>query len=64
MDHALDKPAEIIAPRLRYEDVNQQSLAFMLAAGHPSAALWSDEGGRSRAVTAWARIRCRVLWRV
>jgi putative DNA primase/helicase len=43
--HALDKSAEIIAPRLRYEDVNPQSLAFMLAAGHPSAALWSDEGG-------------------
>ncbi len=45
MDHALTKPAELIAPRLRYEDVNPQSLAFMLAAGHPSAALWSDEGG-------------------
>lgn len=45
MDHALEKPAELIAPRLRYEDVNPQSLAFMLAAGHPSAALWSDEGG-------------------
>ena len=44
MDHALEKPAELIAPRLRYEDVNPQSLAFMLAAGHPSAALWSDEG--------------------
>ena len=45
MDQALEKPAELIAPRLRYEDVNPQSLAFMLAAGHPSAALWSDEGG-------------------
>ncbi|MGH8554576.1 MAG: DUF3987 domain-containing protein [Gammaproteobacteria bacterium] len=45
MDHALDKPAEIIAPRLRYEDVNPQSLAHYLATGHPSAALWSDEGG-------------------
>ena len=45
MEHALQKPAELIAPRLRYEDVNPQSLAFMLAAGHPSAALWSDEGG-------------------
>lgn len=45
MDHALEKPAELIVPRLRYEDVNPQSLAFMLAAGHPSAALWSDEGG-------------------
>lgn len=45
IDHALQKPAELIAPRLRYEDVNPQSLAFMLAAGHPSAALWSDEGG-------------------
>ena len=44
-DHALEKPVELIAPRLRYEDVNPQSLAFMLAAGHPSAALWSDEGG-------------------
>lgn len=33
-DHALTKPAEIIAPRLRYEDVNPQSLAFMLATGH------------------------------
>jgi putative DNA primase/helicase len=43
--HVLDKPAEIIAPRLRYEDVNPQSLAFMLANGHPSAALWSDERG-------------------
>ena len=43
--HSSAKPAEIIAPRLRYEDVNPQSLAFMLAAGHPSAALWSDEGG-------------------
>jgi putative DNA primase/helicase len=45
MEHVLQKPAELIAPRLRYEDVNPQSLAFMLAAGHPSAALWSDEGG-------------------
>jgi putative DNA primase/helicase len=45
MEHALQRPAEIIAPRLRYEDVNPQSLPFMLAAGHPSAALWSDEGG-------------------
>lgn len=45
IDHALQKPAELIAPRLRYEDVNPQSLAFMLASGHPSAALWSDEGG-------------------
>jgi len=45
MEHAVQKPAEIIAPRLRYEDVNPQSLPFMLATGHPSAALWSDEGG-------------------
>lgn len=45
MDHAVQKPAELIAPRLRYEDVNAQSLASTLAAGHPSAALWSDEGG-------------------
>lgn len=44
-EHALSKPDEMVAPRLRYEDVNPQSLAFMLAAGHPSAALWSDEGG-------------------
>lgn len=63
MDHALDKPAEIIAPRLRYEDVNPQSLAHYLATGHPSAALWSDEGGMVRAVTAWARIRCWASWR-
>ena len=45
IEHALQKPAEIIAPRLRYEDVNPQSLAFKLETGHPSAALWSDEGG-------------------
>lgn len=45
MDHALQKPAQLTAPRLRYEDVNPQSLAYMLADGHPSAALWSDEGG-------------------
>jgi putative DNA primase/helicase len=45
MEHALAKPTEMIAPRLRYEDVNPQSLAFMLATGYPSAALWSDEGG-------------------
>jgi putative DNA primase/helicase len=45
LEHSLQKPAELIAPRLRYEDVNPQSLAFMLATGHPSAALWSDEGG-------------------
>lgn len=45
MEHALAKPGELITPRLRYEDVNPQSLAFSLAAGHPSAALWSDEGG-------------------
>ena len=45
IDHVLEKPAEIIVPRLRYEDVNPQSLAFILANGHPSAALWSDEGG-------------------
>ena len=44
-EHTLDKPGELIAPRLRYEDVNPQSLAFMLASGQPSAALWSDEGG-------------------
>ncbi len=43
--HALQKPPEVIAPRLRYEDVNPQSLAFLLATGYPSAALWSDEGG-------------------
>lgn len=43
--HELAKPAEIIAPRLRYEDVNPQSLAYSLAKGHPSAALWSDEAG-------------------
>lgn len=35
--HELAKPAEIIAPRLRYEDVNPQSLAYSLAKGHPSA---------------------------
>ncbi|MGH7057004.1 MAG: DUF3987 domain-containing protein [Acetobacteraceae bacterium] len=45
IEHALTRAAELIAPRLRYEDVNPQSLAFMLATGHPSAALWSDEGG-------------------
>jgi putative DNA primase/helicase len=45
IEHALEKPSEIVAPRLRYEDVNPQSLAYMLACGHPSAALWSDEGG-------------------
>lgn len=45
MDHALDEPTEMHPPRLRYEDVNPQSLADSLANGHPSAALWSDEGG-------------------
>lgn len=44
-DHELDEPTVLVAPRLRYEDVNPQSLPHMLATGHPSAALWSDEGG-------------------
>jgi putative DNA primase/helicase len=39
------RPTELVVPRLRYEDVNPQSLASSLATGHPSAALWSDEGG-------------------
>ena len=43
--HEADKPRELLAPRLRYEDVNPQSLPHYLAKGHPSAALWSDEGG-------------------
>lgn len=45
VEHALSRPREIAAPRLRYEDTNPQALAFSLATGHPSAALWSDEGG-------------------
>lgn len=44
LDNELKKPKEVVAPRLRYEDVNPQSLAYRLAQGHPSAALWSDEG--------------------
>ena len=44
-DLTLARPKELAAPRLRYEDVNPQSLASSLATGHPSAALWSDEGG-------------------
>jgi putative DNA primase/helicase len=45
IEHEGRRPTELVAPRLRYEDVNPQSLAFMLATGYPSAALWSDEGG-------------------
>jgi putative DNA primase/helicase len=45
MQHAANQPTQLIAPRLRYEDVNPQSLPYMLAKGYPSAALWSDEGG-------------------
>lgn len=44
-DHATKQPRELTAPRLRYEDVNPQSLPYLMATGHPSAALWSDEGG-------------------
>jgi len=44
-DHALIEPKVLVEARVLYEDVNPQSLAFMLATGHPSAALWSDEGG-------------------
>jgi putative DNA primase/helicase len=44
-DHRLKQPPELIAPRLRYENVTPEALAHCLAKGHPSAALWSDEGG-------------------
>lgn len=45
MEHAESKPRELGESRLRYEDTNPQALASALANGHPSAALWSDEGG-------------------
>lgn len=44
-EHATKEPAELILPRLRYEDCNPESLAHALTKGHPSAALWSDEAG-------------------
>jgi hypothetical protein len=43
--HALTQPKELVPLRLRYENVNPASLAHSMAIGHPSAALWSDEGG-------------------
>lgn len=40
-----NEPPRVVLPRLRYEDVNPESLAHCLATGWPSAALWSDEAG-------------------
>lgn len=45
IEHAEKKPPPLMAPRLRYEEVNAQSLASALAEGYPSASLWTDEGG-------------------
>jgi hypothetical protein len=38
------KPHKAIMPTLFYEDVTPEALAQEIAAGWPSAALWSDEG--------------------
>jgi hypothetical protein len=39
------KPAEVVVPRLFYEDANNPTLAADLANDWPSASLWSDEAG-------------------
>jgi putative DNA primase/helicase len=38
------RPHRVIMPTLFYEDVTPEALAQEIAAGWPSAALWSDEG--------------------
>jgi hypothetical protein len=38
------RPQRVIMPTLFYEDVTPEALAQEIAAGWPSAALWSDEG--------------------
>jgi hypothetical protein len=40
-----NKPADVILPKLFYEDVNAETLAVSFADGYPSSSLWSDEGG-------------------
>ena len=40
-----NKPAEVVAPYLFYEDVNNPALAGELSKAWPSASLWTDEGG-------------------
>jgi hypothetical protein len=40
-----DRPDQVVAPYLFYEDTNNPALADELAESWPSASLWSDEGG-------------------
>jgi hypothetical protein len=44
-DHELLEPEIITAPKIFYEDVSSEAFAYHIAIGHPSASLWSDEGG-------------------
>ena len=44
-DHELQEPEIITAPKIFYEDVSSEAFAYHIAIGHPSASLWSDEGG-------------------
>jgi putative DNA primase/helicase len=45
LQHAIQRPHCLIAPRILYEDTTPEALADRLQHGHASAALWSDEGG-------------------
>jgi len=44
-DHELKEPEIKTAPKIFYEDVSSEAFAYHIATGHPSASLWSDEGG-------------------
>ena len=44
-EHELSKPEIIYAPKIFYEDASSEAFAYNIAVGHPSASLWSDEGG-------------------
>lgn len=44
-DHMLCEPRKLILPTLLLDDVTPEQLAVDLQDGHPSAALWSAEGG-------------------
>ena len=44
-NHELQEPEIITAPKIFYEDVSSEAFAYHIAIGHPSASLWSDEGG-------------------
>ena len=41
----IQEPEIITAPKIFYEDVSSEAFAYHIAIGHPSASLWSDEGG-------------------